>query len=43
MNIILDSQKGLPIKLDVNGRWTKDDQDYTPYTNILSAAWPGQR
>ena len=34
---------GLAVTLDVNERWTEDDKDYTPYTNILSAAWPELR
>ena len=30
---------GLPIWLGINEKWLDDDKDYTPHTNILSAAW----
>ncbi|XP_055958832.1 uncharacterized protein LOC126829498 [Patella vulgata] len=34
---------GRKIKLELNAAWFKQDVDYTPYKNIISAVWPTLR
>ncbi|XP_064635756.1 uncharacterized protein LOC135492940 [Lineus longissimus] len=36
-------QNGAPIWMEQNAHWEVEDQDYSPWTNILSAVWPTLR
>ena len=39
-NLYIADGIGQAIYLEKNDRWLPADQDYTPYSNILSAVWP---